>query len=189
MRKQNISYLLYCQLWVLKYGTMYLWICILAIHIPKIGLGSQIRTCRLNCSNSQQGWKLIVWDSSPAAQIIHLAGFMSSPPWLFTFPTARVTGCQIKWSADTACSLGSNLFSLFSTNVLTHPFPGGIRYQNQRAPVVDVDQTFIGPRRNSRHCRHSWAKYSPDTAAGVVLSFDDACNHSGWVKIRGLIRK
>ena len=27
------------------------------------------------------------------------------------------------------CSLGSNLFCLFSTNILTHPFPGGVRYQ------------------------------------------------------------
>ncbi|SUQ55417.1 Uncharacterised protein [Raoultella terrigena] len=48
------------------------------------------------------------------------------------------------------CSLGSNLFCLFSTNILTHPFPGGFRYQNQRAPVVDVDQTFIGRRRNNQ---------------------------------------
>lgn len=48
------------------------------------------------------------------------------------------------------CSLGSNLFCLFSTNILTHPFPGGVRYQDKRAPVMDINETFISRGRDNQ---------------------------------------
>ena len=41
-------------------------------------------------------------------------------------------------------SISSNFFSFLTRNVLFHPLPGGVRYQDKRAPVMDINETFMG---------------------------------------------
>ncbi|KAE9468186.1 hypothetical protein F8B39_05316 (plasmid) [Klebsiella pneumoniae] len=48
------------------------------------------------------------------------------------------------------CSISSNFFSFLTRNVLFHPLPGGVRYQDKRAPVMDINETFISRGRDNQ---------------------------------------
>ncbi len=45
-------------------------------------------------------------------------------------------------------SISSNFFSFLTRNVLFHPLPGGVRYQDKRAPVMDINEPFISCGRD-----------------------------------------
>ncbi len=47
-------------------------------------------------------------------------------------------------------SISSNFFSLLTRNVLFHPLPGGVRYQDKRAPIMDINETFISRGRDNQ---------------------------------------
>jgi hypothetical protein len=47
-------------------------------------------------------------------------------------------------------SISSNFFSFLTRNVLFHPLPGGVRYQDKRAPVMDINETFISRGRDNQ---------------------------------------
>ena len=46
--------------------------------------------------------------------------------------------------------ISGNLFSFLTRNVLFHPLPGGVRYQDKRAPVMDISETFISRGRDNQ---------------------------------------
>ncbi len=47
-------------------------------------------------------------------------------------------------------SISSNFFSLLTRNVLFHPLPGGVRYRDKRAPIMDINETFISRGRDNQ---------------------------------------
>lgn len=47
-------------------------------------------------------------------------------------------------------SISSNFFSFLTRNVLFHPLPGGVRYQDKRAPIMDINETFISRGRDNQ---------------------------------------
>ena len=47
-------------------------------------------------------------------------------------------------------SISSNFFSFLTRNVLFHPLPGGVRYQDKWAPVMDINETFISRGRDNQ---------------------------------------